>query len=173
MTEIDEVFPTCMRAGGHEHWFAWAMPDDGDCLQSHQGRVICAADEAALRKMLDQAMPDIAVGECSHLDLDAALAELRQGRVTDVEAIIDIWNLLTDLFRALGAGPRQMFFPNYLDSYDAFFSCCVVAEMVEMAPQSIDPDDIANVVEVFEAGRAMVIAREGDHTEAARLERGM
>lgn len=96
----------------------------------------------------------------------ASLAQLRAGRVADAELIIDIWNLFTDLFRALGAGPRQMFFRQHRHSYDVFFSRCGVAEMVDIDAQTVGADDILRAAQVLEAGVAMMLECRARQTPA-------
>ena len=144
-----------LRANGEEAWFLWESSDAGDFFWSSGGGVLTAEDWPALLHKADALAGYLRIGEESFFDLDGAMRSLRTASSVDPELMIDIWNLLTDLFRTL-SGSNDRFHADLSDTYDRYFSRCEVAGFVGMPPGIISPQDLRNAISVLEDGASMI-----------------
>lgn len=69
--------------------------------------------------------------------------------------MIDIWNLLTDLFRTI-SGSDGRFHADLSETYDAYFSRCEVACFVGLQPETLASQDVINAIKVLEDGVTMI-----------------
>lgn len=154
-TDQREVFPVRLRANGKEAWFLWESSDAADFFWSNEEGVLVAEDWPVLMSEVDQLDKRLKVGDHSFFDVDGALRSLRETSRVDPELMIDIWNLLTDLFRTI-SGSRDRFHVDLSDTYDAYFSRCEVAGFVGIIPDVLSSEDVKNALKVLEDGAKMI-----------------
>ncbi|WP_282295259.1 hypothetical protein [Stenotrophomonas sp. PS02289] len=157
-----EVFPVRLCVNGEEAWFLWESSDAGDFFWSNEQGVLVAEDWPTLMSSADLPAGGVRVGDQSFFNVDAALRSLRESSSVDPELMIDIWNLLTDLFRTV-SGSNARFHAGLSDTYDAYFSRCEVADFVGVQPGTPSSLDVKNAIKVLEDGATMIagVTRQG------------
>jgi len=150
-----EVFPVRLHANGVEVWFLWESSDAGDFFWANDDGVLVAYDCLVMISKLDLSSEAVKVGDQSYFDLDGALRALRETSSIDPELMIDIWNVLTDLFRTISGG-KERFHSDFSDTYDSYFSRCEVAGFVGIRPDDLSSKDVKNAIKVLEDGLAMI-----------------
>lgn len=154
-TDQREVFPVRLRANGKEAWFLWESTDATDFFWSNEEGVLVAEDWPILMSKADVLAEHVKVGDHSFFDVDGALKSLREASIVDPELMIDIWNLLTDLFGTI-SGSKDRFHADLSDTYDAYFSRCEVAGFVGILPGPLSSEDVKNAIKVLVDGAKMV-----------------
>lgn len=150
-----EVFPVRLRANGEDAWLLWESSDAGDYFWGKDGGLLVAEDLPSILSKADLSAGNVKVGEESFFDVDGALRSLRATSSVDPELMIDIWNLLTDLFRTI-SGSKDRFHADLSETYDAYFSGCEVAGFVGLQPETLASQDVMNAIKVLEDGVAMI-----------------
>ena len=144
-----------LRANGEEAWFLWESSDAGDFFWSNDEGVLAAEDWPTLLHKSDVLAGRVKIGEESFFDVDGAMRSLRTASSVDPELVIDIWNLLTDLFKTI-SGSNDRFHAELSDTYDCYFSKCEVAGFVGIQPGIISTQNIKNAIRVLEDGASMI-----------------
>lgn len=150
-----EVFPVRLRANGDEAWFLWESSDAGDYFWGEDEGLLVAEDLPSIMSKADLSAGNVKVGGQSFFDVDGALRSLRATSSVDPELMIDIWNLLTDLFRTI-SGSRDRFHADLSETYDVYFSKCEVAGFVGLQPDTLASQDVMNAIKVLEDGVTMI-----------------
>lgn len=150
-----EVFPVRLRANGEEAWFLWESSDAGDHIWGKDEGLLVAQDLPSIMSKADLSAGNVKVGGPSFFDVDGALRSLRETSSVDPELMIDIWNLLTDLFRTI-SGSNDRFHADLSETYDVYFSKCEVAGFVGLQPDALSSQDVMNAIKVLEDGVTMI-----------------
>lgn len=153
---MEAIYPVGVVGGKRIIWFAW-VSGDHDRLMSSTGRPVCDSSKeglegqvAARGRVLDWE------GE-SIIDLDSLVSSVDSGREVDPGKVVDAWNFMTDLFRVIDNAPRQLFHAESMDTYDAFFSQCEVAQSLGLRSISIARRDLDRALAVLRDGMRMVL----------------
>lgn len=152
-----EVFPVRLRANGEEAWLLWESSDAGDYFWRKGEGLLVAEDLPSIMLKADLSAGNVKVGGQSFFDVDGALRSLRATSSVDPELMIDIWNLLTDLFRTF-SGSKDRFHADLSETYDGYFSRCEVAGFVGLQPNTLASQDVMNAIKVLEDGVTMISA---------------
>lgn len=150
-----EVFPVRLHANGEEAWFLWESSDASDFFWSNDEGLLTADDLPSIMSNADLSAGDVKLGGQSFFDVDGALRSLRTNSSVDPELMIDIWNLLTDLFMTI-SGSKERFHADLSETYDAYFSRCEVAGFVGIQPETLASQDVINAIRVLEDGVTMI-----------------
>lgn len=150
-----EVFPVGLRANDEEAWFLWESTNAGDFFWIKDEGLLAADDLLSIMSKAALSAEYVKVGGQSFFDLDGALRSLRATSSVDPELMIDVWNLLTDLFRTI-SGSDGRFHADLSETYDAYFSRCEVAGFVGLQPETLASQDVMNAIKVHEDGVTMI-----------------
>ncbi len=155
------MFPVCLKSRGAEHWFAWrSVQDPEGAIARSDERPLVSSSLSALSARWRETHQEIAIDhEPLTIDLDALIANLRDGLAMDSEALLNALNMLDDVAHACRATGRPETFGCIVSHgklYDIVFSRTRVARLVQVPFEPTSAADRPRLVEWLEAGAEMV-----------------
>lgn len=154
-----EVFPVRIALQGREVWLGWVSAEQGNYLVQDGGAVVWSPTRAGLLDEMSRVGHRHLRQDDTLLDLDRAVAALAAGRPMDADALIDLWNILTDFHNTVAAQPVPLFSPEDVQTYNAVFANCGVADALELEPVPLSDPHRRAVLKVMEKGGELIASR--------------
>lgn len=155
------MFPVCLKSGGAEHWFAWWSVDDPEgAIVRDADRLCVAMSLPALTEHWRESHPGVAIDDDPlTIDLDALIANLRDGSAMDAEALLNALNMLDDVAhacRAIGWLEKFGCIASRTSIYHKVFSRTSAGRLVGTPSETTSAADRRALAEWLDIGAEMV-----------------
>ncbi len=160
-SEIKEIFPICLHAGGHKIWVGWRLVDLPETpLVGHNGNLLWAnskkhyVDNYYRRKKSGNFETE------TEIDLDGVLSALESRKDVKPDDLLNAWNMLTDIRNSLDYKIGFAFSikeRECLGTYDRVFSATATSGIVKFYAGALKPKDFENAAAVISMGISMLL----------------